>query len=107
MRRRRLGDTARLTVYSKTDGHCAYCGCEIAFNEMQIDHAVSLHNHGADEISNMLPSCSACNYYKRGSNVDGFRRKLKRAFRKDGKCEFVKELEQKYDGWDGIFYFER
>ena len=43
----------------------------------------------------------------RGSNVDGFRRKLKRAFRKDGKCEFVKELEQKYDGWDGIFYFER
>ena len=107
MRRRRLTDAERRAVYAKTNGRCAYCGRKMTFGEMAVDHVVSLHNRGADDLSNMVPACRACNYYKRGSNPDGFRRKLKRAFAKDVKCAFVEELERSYDGWDGVFYFER
>lgn len=75
---------------------------------MQVDHRVSLHNHGADEMENLLPACRDCNYYKGGSNPDGFRKKLKRAFARENRCDFVNTLEDKYgDGWDGRFWFEK
>lgn len=28
----------RQAVYAKYNGHCAYCGCEIDYNDMQVDH---------------------------------------------------------------------
>ena len=31
----------RQEVYDKCYGHCGYCGCEITFKEMQVDHIVS------------------------------------------------------------------
>lgn len=74
----------RELVYAKYDGHCAYCGQPIAYNEMQVDHIVPLrrgdtqesldrwHDRiggeriviGADDISNYNPSCHSCNYQK-------------------------------------------
>ena len=105
--RRRRTDAERRAVLGKTDGHCAYCGCELPMEEMQIDHCISLHNHGSDEMDNLLPSCRMCNYYKRGSNPDGFRRKLKKAFKQEKKCDFVQRLEGKYGDWHGMFYYER
>lgn len=105
--RRRIGIAERREVFGKTGGRCAYCGCILEFKEMQVDHAVSLHNHGTDDLSNLMPSCRQCNYYKRGSNVEGFRKKLKRAFARERKSEFVRRLEEKYGGWNGEFWFER
>lgn len=104
--RKRLTKQERRIVYDKTGGRCAYCGCAISFDEMQVDHMISLHNHGADDIENMLPACRECNYYKRGSNPDGFRRKLKKAFAKEKKCDFVQRLERKYENWKDKFYYE-
>ena len=74
---------------------------------MQVDHVVSLHNHGTDDIGNLMPSCRDCNYYKKGCNPEGFRKKLKKAFGKERKCDFVQRLEKKYEGWNGVFYFEK
>lgn len=74
---------------------------------MQIDHIVSLHNHGNDEIENLIASCRECNYYKGGCNPDGFRKKLKRAFRQEKRSDFVQRLEDKYGNWNGVFYFEK
>ena len=31
----------RKLVYDKYNGCCAYCGCEMTFKEMQVDHLVS------------------------------------------------------------------
>lgn len=107
MKRRRLTRSERGEVYSKYGGRCCYCGCEIVMDEMNADHVVSLHNHGADELGNIVPACHDCNYYKSGSNPDGFKKKLKKAFRKEQKCDFVKGLEEKYSGWEEKFYFER
>lgn len=32
----------RKEVYRKYDGHCAYCGREIAYKDMQVDHFLPL-----------------------------------------------------------------
>lgn len=106
-KRRKLTPSERSEVFAKTDGRCAYCGCELKIGEMQIDHRISLHNHGSDEVENLLPSCHDCNYYKAGCNPEGFRKKLKKAFRQEKRCDFVQRLEDRYEGWNGVFYFER
>lgn len=77
--RRVLKGNERKVVYSKCNGHCAYCGCELAFKDMQVDHVVSLYGHnGADDISNMLPACRSCNHRKGTSTLEQFRKAVER-----------------------------
>lgn len=75
-RRRRLTSAERLEIYKKTDGHCAYCGCELDKKEMQADHVVPLHCGGADTVDNLLPACRSCNHYKGTSTLESFRKKV-------------------------------
>ena len=35
----------REAVYRKYNGHCAYCGCELEYKDMQVDHAKSVYKH--------------------------------------------------------------
>lgn len=74
MGRKRLTPGERQAVYDKLGGHCAYCGREIAMEEMQVDHIVPLRKGGADELQNMLPACRSCNHYKSTLDVEQFRR---------------------------------
>lgn len=76
--RRRLTKSERMKILKKTDGHCAYCGCRIVYNEMQIDHVVPIYNGGEDTESNMLPACRSCNHYKGTSSLGAFRHKLEK-----------------------------
>lgn len=77
--RRKLIPAERREVYRKTNGHCAYCGCELSFEKMTVDHVVSLaHHNGKDEITNMLPSCRSCNYYKSTLTLEKFRAAVER-----------------------------
>lgn len=76
--RRRLTKSERMKILKKTDGHCAYCGCKITYNEMQIDHVIPIHNGGEDVESNMLPACRSCNHYKGSSSLGAFRHKVER-----------------------------
>lgn len=78
-KRRKLTKAERLEVYQKTGGHCAYCGCELDFGAMQVDHVVPLNGwneQGKDAMDNMLPACRSCNHYKSRSTLEGFRRML-------------------------------
>ncbi|GHU51689.1 HNH endonuclease [Clostridia bacterium] len=72
--RRRLTKAERHRILKKTNGHCAYCGCELMYEDMQIDHVVPISCGGADADNNMLPACRSCNHYKGGSQIDTFRR---------------------------------
>lgn len=74
--RRKLSKSERMQVYEKCKGHCAYCGCEMEYKDMQVDHVKPLRIGGADELSNMLPTCRSCNHYKATLDVDGFRKYL-------------------------------
>lgn len=51
----------REAVYAKYDGHCAYCGREIAYKDMQVDHFFPLRSWGiedtgSDDILNLMPA---------------------------------------------------
>lgn len=83
--RRKLTPNERKTIYAKTDGHCAYCGCEIAFKGFHADHVRCLRNNEymddilgieIDGVENMLPSCGSCNRYKSTYDLETFRKML-------------------------------
>ena len=60
--RRKLTKDERMAVYEKTNGHCAYCGCELEYKDMQVDHVIPINGwseQGEDTLDNMLPACRA------------------------------------------------
>lgn len=80
----------RELVYAKCNGHCAYCGKEIAYKDMQVDHVVPLLRNfpdwqikmggwtrGTDDIDNLLPSCRMCNFRKGTCDLEDFRKQVK------------------------------
>lgn len=75
-KRRRLSAKERKQIYDKYNGHCAYCGIIIAFNDMQADHIQPLHLGGADALENLVPACRSCNHYKATLTVEKFRKHL-------------------------------
>lgn len=76
MKRRKLSKTERQEIYNKCNGRCAYCGIEIEYKDMQVDHAKPLKIGGLDENENMLPACRSCNHYKATLDAEGFRKYL-------------------------------
>ena len=111
----------RQLVYNKYNGHCAYCGCVLKFNEMQVDHIVPKFRNnekwhqneiGSDDISNLNPSCRMCNYYKRMGGIENFRENLKDTLMRNVQKPFDFRLAERYGmvevkEWDGKFYFEK
>ena len=73
-KRKAISKKVRQSVYLMYNGHCAYCGTEIAYKDMQVDHATPLRIGGADDISNYMPACRSCNHYKSKSTLEGFRK---------------------------------
>lgn len=47
----------RQIVYDKHRGHCAYCGREIAYKDMQVDHIYPQYRGGKDDLDNLNPAC--------------------------------------------------
>ena len=52
-------------IYNKYNGHCAYCGREIAYKDMQVDHIRPKHQGGywdeniwkdVNDENNLMPS---------------------------------------------------
>ena len=73
-----ISKSKREAVYRKYDGRCAYCGSEIAYKDMQVDHFRTLRvwneaDGAADDISNLMPACRMCNHYKRANPLELFR----------------------------------
>ena len=48
-KRKSISKEVRNEVYEMYDGHCTYCGCEIAYNEMQVDHVHPFYLEGFRE----------------------------------------------------------
>jgi 5-methylcytosine-specific restriction endonuclease McrA len=115
----------RKQVYNKYQGHCAYCGKEIKFKEMQVDHIQAKSTNrpigkdiygnfiypGNDDLVNFNPSCRRCNHYKRAYSLEEFRRMVKTIHERIHNRYIVKVAEDYgivvYQVWDGLFYFEK
>lgn len=70
----------RLQVYNKYNGHCAYCGKEIEYSEMQVDHILPMYIYKGklskeelNSIENFNPSCRMCNFRKGTLSIEEFR----------------------------------
>lgn len=73
----------RQKVYEKYGCKCGYCGRDLKIKEMQVDHITPqcMRNNYLDtdinDFINLMPTCRRCNHYKRGDNLEQFRRKMK------------------------------
>jgi 5-methylcytosine-specific restriction endonuclease McrA len=83
----------RTSVHQKYNGHCAYCGVEIAVKDMQVDHVICQANYewhlrnnhkipsflkhltmsDLNHIDNLMPSCRSCNNFKKTFSIETFR----------------------------------
>lgn len=82
-----ISKSKREAVYRKYKGHCAYCGREITYKDMQVDHfqplrAWGIEDTGADDLSNLMPACRMCNHYKRANSLETF-------------CRYIEEIPRK------------
>ena len=128
--RKPIKKETRKAVYDKFGGRCAYCGKEIKYDDMQVDHFIPLAKsiYGIKEeaervrqmfadgtidgIDNLMPSCRACNFYKGCGNIEQFRTKIKTQLSHTCIDSFQSRLAMQYGmieyhPWDGRFYFEK
>ena len=123
----------REKVWLKYDKHCAYCGNELEYKNMQVDHLFPKKNEhwykktgnelkyykrelgligdNINSFENLMPSCRRCNHYKRASSLKSFRYEMKTIHRRFREIYIVKVAIDygiiKVNEFDGIFYFEK
>ena len=78
-KRKKQSKAEREKIYKKTNGKCAYCGCTLPYEKMQIDHVIPLNLGGSDTEENMLAACRSCNHRKGTLTVDKFRHSIEQA----------------------------
>lgn len=112
MTRKPIQKKIREQVYQKYNGHCAYCGCELDYKDMQVDHVISVYgNNGSNDIDNLMPACRMCNFYKSTFPLEDFRKNLESLHERLRK-PFIYRLALKYglitEHKDKVvFYFEK
>lgn len=111
MKRKPIPKSVKASVYLMYDRHCAYCGTEIAYKDMQVDHAVPLKRGGADDISNFMPSCRSCNHYKSTLDIEEFRDYLSRLHKRLMRDSIPYQVAERFGivkhiSDDVKFYFE-
>lgn len=118
MKHKPIPKKVRELIYKKYNGHCAYCGCEIAYKDMQVDHieavyAADYHGKTPDySIDNFNPACRACNFYKSASNLETFRHNIEDTLFHNLRKNFNYKMLIKYgllkeDLKPVTFYFEK
>lgn len=120
VKRKPIPKKTRIKVWEKYGKKCAYCGCDLEYKDMQVDHADSVafakwrktNPEELDSEDNLMPACRMCNYYKSASGIEGFRKKLKKQLTHSSIASFQTRLAIKYgmvivSEWDGKFWFEK
>lgn len=95
--RKPIPKETRIKVYSKYDGHCAYCGKKIAYKDMQVDHFAPFFIYGDNQdIENLMPACRSCNFYKSTYTLTVFREQLKLLVSRLERDSFIFRLARDY-----------
>lgn len=100
----------RNIVWLKFNKHCAYCGKELEYKNMQIDHMYPKIYGGNDELINLMPSCRRCNHYKRDMTLEDFRHLMKTLHERIAE-KYTSKVALDYGiitikPFSGMFYFE-
>jgi hypothetical protein len=115
-----ISKKTRVAVYEKYDGHCAYCGKEIEYKDMQLDHMIPrqrerFKKYTEEEIEcfeNYMPSCRRCNHYKRAHSLETFRQMIEEIPNKLFRDNYIYKVGLDYGLVSAhkqkvTFYFER
>ena len=123
-----INKKTREEAYNKFNGHCAYCGEEITYRQMQVDHIIPQRNYsekykclisegslvreyGVDDIQNLFPACRMCNSWKNTFSVEDFRIEVEAQVQRARKYSRNYRMAEKY-GMVAVkkeqitFYFE-
>jgi len=100
----------RHVVWLKFNKHCAYCGKELEYKDMQIDHMYPKTYGGNNELINLMPSCRRCNHYKRDMTLKEFRHLIKTLHERI-QAQYISKVAIDYGivtirPFSGMFYFE-
>ena len=103
-RRKAIPKKMREAVYQKYGGRCAYCGREIAYKDMQIDHLVPVQRerfgrYTEEQIEcfeNYMPTDRTCNHYKRAHSLETFRRYIEEIPAKLDRDNYIYRIGKKY-----------
>ena len=68
-RRRYNSPENKRELFGEQAGRCAGCGLEFAYRNLTVDHVISQHNDGSDDLSNLQLICSSCNSTKGGKRT--------------------------------------
>ena len=118
-----------IRVYSEMNGCCAYCGNEITFKQMQVDHIFpknrqhwlknevvrETHNLDFTDINdpkNLVASCARCNRYKGDWLLEEFRNEISKQVKRARKNSWNFRCAEDYglikETNVGVaFYFEK
>ena len=121
----------RKTILNKFDGHCAYCGCELLYKDMQVDHLISQRNFWGDvknkfrvpeflkhlgewdcnHPDNLFPSCRVCNNWKSVFDIETFRSEISKQLERLNKNHANYRFAKRYGLIQEtpkpiVFYFE-
>ena len=106
----------RINVFTKYNGKCAYCGCDINIRQMQVDHIIpkcdfikhvsnklkvpSFLKHltveDMNHIDNLNPSCAICNKWKSFNSLESFRDELKQQTKRLNEYSSNYRIAKKY-----------
>lgn len=87
--------TKRALIQSKFGNRCAYCGKELDYNAVTLDHVIPKSKGGTREESNLYPACQKCNGLKRDLSLDDFRKMIGGLFYFERKARHERELLEK------------
>jgi len=115
----------RERIWNKYGKHCAYCGKEITYKQMQIDHIEPVFRgfsdddakrckiaKGSEDESNLNPSCARCNRWKSTHSLEQFRievsKQTERLFRDSAAYRMALDYGLIKESLNPIvFYFEK
>lgn len=115
MNRKNITKAEREKVYQKYGRHCAYCGKEIDYKDMQVDHLVPINGwneKGTNDFDNLMPSCRRCNHYKRANSLEGWRKMIEEIPQKLERDSYIYRVALDYELIEPkqhkvCFYFEK
>ena len=90
IKRKKYSQSVRKVIYDKYDGRCQLCGRKILLSDMTLDHHIALSMGGADDVSNLVPTCLSCNRFKSNIAPALFEERIREIF--------MYQMEKKFSG---------
>ncbi|MCL2053001.1 MAG: HNH endonuclease [Oscillospiraceae bacterium] len=69
----KIAEHIQQKLYCRYEGHCAYCGVSISFNDMVSEYIKPLSKGGKKIVENMNPACKSCSDMRAELSIKNFK----------------------------------